>query len=278
MVNPLNAVVVSRSGGPVDTNADAVGLSRNAVIVLDGATALEPVPVTPSVYADVLSRRIAVELYDDPVRPIPDAVASAIIHTARRLDLQPGASPSSTVTVLRTTDDVVDLYVLGDSPIHYGTATTHEVLGDDRLAAVAQPQHARYVERLRAGHGYDDTHRSALVALQRAQRAARNQPGGYWIAEADPDAAYHGITRTIPHDRLTWAVLATDGAADLIDHLGHSWPAIAGFDRDQLNGLLDDIHRWETDTDPNGRDLPRAKRHDDKTVVTLTCPDSFDSR
>ncbi len=45
------------AGGPV--NADRVFCTHNAVIVLDGATAFEPVDVDPASYADTLGRMIA---------------------------------------------------------------------------------------------------------------------------------------------------------------------------------------------------------------------------
>ena len=126
------------------------------------------------------------------------------------------------------------------------------------------------MSRLRAGHGYDEQHRAALAALQCAQRHACNRPDGYWIAEADPDAADHGFTLYVPAAAITWAVLATDGAADLIDHTGHAWPDIAHADADQLAALLTQLDEWEDRTDPDGRSLPRAKRHDDKTLVAIS--------
>jgi hypothetical protein len=68
---------------------------------------------------------------------------------------------------------------------------------------------------------------------------------------------------------IEWAVLATDGAADLIEHAGHRWHRIALYGHAQLTALLARIHEWEDTSDPNGRHLPRAKRHDDKTIAAL---------
>jgi hypothetical protein len=161
--------------------------------------------------------------------------------------------------------------VLGDSPIHYGIGHRARSLGDDRLSAVATPEREHYLAQLRAGHGYGYgyAHHAALVQLQRAQQQARNVEGGYWIAETDPTAAHHALTTTVERDLIEWAVLATDGAADLIEHAGHRWHRIAQYDRLQLNALLARIHEWEDMSDPDGRHLPRAKRHDDKTIAAL---------
>jgi len=119
------------------------------------------------------------------------------------------------------------------------------------------------------GHGYGEAHRAALVQLQQAQRRARNVEGGYWIAETDPAAAHHAFTSTVERDAIGWAVLATDGAADLIEHAGHRWHRIAQYDGAQLDALLARIHEWEDTSDPDGRHLPRAKRHEDKTIAAL---------
>ncbi|WP_308283493.1 hypothetical protein [Pseudonocardia nigra] len=239
------------------------------MVVLDGASAFVPVEVDPATYAQTLGAHIAARLDDDPAARLPGIVAASIRHTAAELDLTPGRSPSSTVSILRARTSTADLYVLGDSPIHYGTASTAHVLTDERLAGIAPTESQHYTARLRAGHGYDDGHRAALATLQRAQGTARNQPGGYWTAEAEPKAAFQGITCTLGPDAITWAVLATDGAADAVDHNGQNWSTIAHYDSDQLAQLLHRLHNWEADSDPDGRKLPRAKRHDDKTLAAV---------
>lgn len=95
----------------------------------------------------------------------------------------------------------------------------------------------------------------------------RNRPNGYWIAEADPIAAEYAVTSTHHTADIPWMVLATDGAAERISAVGFSWDQVAACNSDSLNRLLERCHRWEAETDPNGRLAPRAKRHDDKTLV-----------
>lgn len=252
------------------SNADRVFVTDHAVIVLDGATAFAPVDVDPGEYADTLGATIADLLDTDSHAWIREAVAAAIDNTAAKLHLHAEASPSSTVAILRTRREVADLYVLGDSPIFYGTdSNTHE-LADERLAALPLKEREQYAGALRAGAGYGEQHRATLVALQRAQRGLRNTEVGYWIAETDPNAAAHGLTTAIPAERITWAVLATDGAADLIGYHGSpGWPEIAQYDSDALSELLALMHKWESADDPHGILLPRAKQHDDKTVAAV---------
>ena len=250
-------------------NADRVFVTEQAVVVLDGASAFVPVQVDPASYAECLGERISERLRTDPDATLPAAVAAAIRDTVAELGLTTGPFPSSTVAILRARPGAADLFVLGDSPIHYGTRQAAHLLADGRLDMVARAEGEHYTRRLRAGHGYDDGHLAAMVALQRAQRAVRNRPGGYWIAEVEPGAAFHGVTATLAPHQIGWAVLATDGAADLLDHAGHDWSAVAQRDSEQLAALLRKLDEWEATADPDGRDLPRPKRHDDKTIAAI---------
>ncbi|MBN9097016.1 MAG: hypothetical protein J0I49_02715 [Pseudonocardia sp.] len=253
------------------TNADRVFVTDQAVIVLDGASAHEPVDVDPATYAQLLGETIANQLDHSPAADLADVVGIGIRRAAVRLHLTAGAgtSPSSTVSILRARDGRADLYVLGDSPIHYGNGVQDDHLVDERMSAIAIAERDRYVSQLVAGHGYDSHHREALSALQSEQRRHRNVPDGYWIAEADPAAADHAVTMMLDSTSVAWAVLATDGAADIIDHTGPSWAEIAQYDAGRLTDLLRRLHEWEGTSDPNGRTLPRAKRHDDKTVAAI---------
>jgi hypothetical protein len=106
--------------------------------------------------------------------------------------------------------------------------------------------------------------------LQVGQRARCNILGGYWIASANPEAAEHAITLTLPVASLEWIVLATDGAADTTRHLSlDDWDAIASYDQARLSALLQRCQEWEQSADPDGRQFPRAKRHDDKAMATI---------
>lgn len=252
------------------SNADRVFVTDHAVIVLDGASAFAPVDIDPGDYANVLGEAIADQLDTDPNQDLPDVVAAAIAHASAALRLGVGPSPSSTVAILRTQADVTDLYVLGDSPIHYGLGTAENVLTDDRMATLQLSERDEYRRNLASGAGYTNAHRETLAALQDAQRAHRNVTGGYWIAATDPHAAYQALTTTVPAAHIAWAVLATDGAADVVDHHGQpTWRSIAKLSADELRVLLQRAHDWEAATDADGKLMPRAKRHDDKTIAAI---------
>ena len=89
------------------------------------------------------------------------------------------------------------------------------------------------------------------------------------VCSGDPAAADHALSRTYPAS-IAWLVLATDGAQRGLDH--HiDWTALPSESADQLRGL-DHLHRWDHDHDPDGAQLPRGNRHDDKTLVNWTTP------
>jgi hypothetical protein len=88
---------------------------------------------------------------------------------------------------------------------------------------------------------------------------------------ADPEAAMHAVILTLPvASSLDWIVLATDGAAETARHLGlDDWNAIARSDQARLSALLQHCDEWQESADPDGRQFPRAKRHDDKAIATI---------
>jgi hypothetical protein len=262
-------VSAARLPRPPD-GADRVILTPCSVIVLDGASAFGPAAVTPSAYADRLGAELASALTGRPDAPLPQVLASAISAAAVALGLPDDHGPSSTVAIARVREASADLLVLGDSYAVCRSGGSDTVLTDNRLDRLDLPQSRRYRERLAAGSGYDAAHAAILRELQAGQRARRNTPGGYWIASANPAAAAHAVTRTFPAASLEWIVLATDGTAGTAAHIGlGDWDAIARSDQARLSAMLQRCHDWEENADPDGRQLPRAKRHDDKAVAAI---------
>jgi hypothetical protein len=248
------------------SSQDRIFVADSAVIVLDGASAFVPVEVSPSTYVDTLGQLLVDGLNAGPRNPLTDVLAQAIKETVSRLDLSPGSSPSSTVAIARQHGGVVDLLVLGDTQI----ATPRGIMRDDRLSALATSERRRYQDRLGTGLGYDDEHRALLRALQEEQARFRNREGGYWIAEASARAASRAMASTFAVHEIPWCVLATDGVYRPVEHLGiDDWLRIAGLDHVAMGLLLEELDRWEAEEDPDGRALPRAKRHDDKAIVAV---------
>jgi hypothetical protein len=245
---------------------DKVFTTPNAVIMLDGASAFLPVPVTAGAYAECLGGHLRDGLTEQPARDLKELLAAAIDDCAAELSLTPGKSPSSTVTIVRQEHDALDILVLGDNFV----TLPEETITDDRTDQLNLAARRTYRDRLAAGSGYDDEHRTTLRELQIEQAKWRNREGGYWIAEAEPTAAEHALVYRRSITTAPWAVLATDGAYNTMQHLAITqWPVIAQAGSAQLAAIVHRCQRWETDTDPAGRRFPRAKVHDDKTLVAV---------
>ncbi|SUA73664.1 Uncharacterised protein [Nocardia otitidiscaviarum] len=255
---------------PAKSDDDRFMVTDNSVIVLDGATNHGVAhKISGGVYAEHLGHSIANRSNESP--SLPDIFECALRETVTALDLTSGSRnmPSSTVAMVRQrAEGLVDLFVLGDSTVVLGYHNgSQEFYSDDRLEHLGLPQSAEYRSRLQHGCGFTDQHRKLLAELQQGQRRLRNRPGGYWIASTDPEAARHAVTTTLPAADLAWFAIATDGVTDLLEPLEIRWQDIARMDSAELAGLLERLHRWETEVDPEGRTVPRAKQHDDKTVV-----------
>lgn len=266
------AVIVrgaSQPGGE-PPGQDRWAATEHGVIVLDGATAFDPEAPPADRYVDELLDVLTSTL-DSPVE-LWVILRDAISVVTYRLGLEPGGAPSSTVVLLREAGHRIEVAVLGDSTAMIGFRDGHvERLTDNRIEQIAQGERYEYRARLARGSGYDETHHALLARVQQAERSARNREDGYYIAEADIRAAREATIRDFPRSDVAWCVLATDGAQRALDHHGIDWTRLRHQGDDDLARLLDGFQRWEADQDSDGVKLSRAKRHDDKTLVTCTC-------
>lgn len=250
-------------------NQDRFLVGDGFVAVLDGATSVAgDRSHDPGWYAEQLAQAISETVPGGG--PLASAVSKAIGIVRDVHGLTAETAPTSTVALARWSDDAVEVYVLGDSfVVVLGTDGTETVHTDDRLDTVGVSERAAYRAHLAEGHGYGAEHRELLLALQDQQARRRNQPGGYWIAGAEPEAAAHGITTVTERSGVTALLLASDGV-DPGRHPGATtWRDLADEARSYGPApVLQDIHDAEA-ADPDGARWPRAKRHDDKTLVLV---------
>jgi hypothetical protein len=239
---------VGADGNPRPTE-DYVAVLGNAVLLLDGATSTNPNLPPGGWYANLLVTRLSAELTAAPGADLGDVLAKAIADVAAAHDLTPGNAPSSTVSIVRWTEDRVDGLVLADSPIVAFEHTYPDVLADDRLVSL------RNNGMLRTGADV---------------RSRRNADGGFWVAEADPAAAGQAIRRSWPRESVTAMLLASDGVSVGVDeyHL-FDWPQALKMARERGTQAVLDAVRTAEKQDPDGERWPRAKRHDDQALVLL---------
>lgn len=277
MATAMNPMIITAEAAGVGIDGaerpteDRIVVLDNAVILLDGATALEPRTHTAAWYVDHLSTELATHLHDAPTTDLRDLLAQAIAALAETHGLTPGTSPSSTVAILRWSERTVDALVLADSPIIAFTPGP-DVLADDRIATLPR-RPGGYRARLAHGNGFDPDHVAALRAAGARTGRLRNVPGGFWVAEADPAAAHQARTRSWPRADVHAVLMATDGVSCGVDDYELlTWPDV--LDLATTHGpqaVLDQVRTAERD-DPAGRRWPRPKRHDDQALALIRFP------
>ena len=101
------------------------------------------------------------------------------------------------------------------------------------------------------------------------QRERMNRTHGYWAAAADPDAAYHAVTGTLPlrgPGALRRAALLSDGASCAVEQFGlFDWAGLLDVTAvEGPEGLIGRVRAAERDHPDR---LRRHKRTDDASVV-----------
>jgi hypothetical protein len=254
-------------------NEDVVFRFGSLVGVLDGATVPEDFDTGcvhgPAWYARHLAARIGLAAAARPAATLVSSLAAAILAVRADhggdCDLDHPGTPSSTVCLLRAGGDQLDYLVLCDSPLVLDAGGRVSVISDDRLDT-AMAELRRTAATVPAGEADRATRFRHAVAVQRERM---NRTHGYWVAAADPDAAYHGLTGTLPlrgPEAVRRAALLSDGASCAVEQFGlFDWAGLLDLvsteGPDALIGRVRDAERDHADR------LRRYKRSDDASVV-----------
>lgn len=256
---PMRLRAASRPAAHKSYSEDLFGTAGHLTWVIDGATNPDGDPRDTIAYTRTLActlGQLAAE-----TSSLRDMLAKAITAAARSAvrACDSAALPSAAIGIMRHhPDGTGEAILLGDITLTYQPAGTSEPvsISDDRLNSIATIERDRFIAATtdQSVSSAQRLHlRRKLVA---AERACRNQPGGYWIASADPAAAAHALSFTLPPG--TPALLRSDGA----DPAGHTDPARLLSDT-SLNPaeLLADIHASQ---------LAAGQITEDATIVCMT--------
>jgi hypothetical protein len=251
----VNACAATEPGSDVP-NEDWYGCLPNAVVVLDGVT------VRPGIESGCVHgtpwyvRQLGLALISGLCerRPPADVLARSIAMVAAlhagTCDLDTIGAPSAAVGMLRAAGGLLEWLVLADVSIAIETADGDiRVISDNRVAESVtglDSRSARLGERIGA-----------------ARAANRNRAGGYWVAAADPAAAWHAVTGSAPLADTRRVVVATDGAARMVDLFGGTWRR--AFDIGPA-GVIRQVRSMERRDEACER-WPRMKAADDATAV-----------
>ncbi|KWV32280.1 protein phosphatase 2C domain-containing protein [Micromonospora rifamycinica] len=265
----MRVCAASEAGDPTVPNEDWALAGENLIVVLDGATARTGTGCEHGVtwYAAKLGSALA-GLAVDRDTHLVDALAQGIRAVADQhrhpCDLDHPGTPSAATAVLRPRDGSLEFLVLGDVTVVIDTADGIRVVTDDRVDRTARAEREE-ADRHPFGSA---AKRAALLRMKHAELAARNRPGGYWVAAADPDAASHAITGEVPLDSVRRLAVLTDGAARLVALFGLlDWADVLDIlDKEGPVALIHRVRVVEA-ADPACLRWTRNKSSDDATAV-----------
>ncbi|MGB9280701.1 MAG: protein phosphatase 2C domain-containing protein [Pseudonocardiaceae bacterium] len=266
----MHAEIATAAGRVGQPNEDWVGATPTAVVVLDGLTA--PLDLDSGCnhgvpwYVGRLGSALLARVADGAVG-LKSCLASAIEDVAalhnRTCDLTSPGTPQSTVAVVRVRGRELEWLVLADSVIVLDFDGELRVISDDRVEGAAQAQRD---EALCSRVGSTE-HDQGVSRLVQTQRGLRNQPGGYWVAAADPAAASESLTGVAHLSTVRSVALLSDGAARLVEFGLARWEQVlTTLTGDGPHALIEEVRRVEA-TDLRGERWPRYKASDDATAV-----------
>ncbi|GAB3160199.1 protein phosphatase 2C domain-containing protein [Micromonospora sonneratiae] len=220
-------VTMTSAARPGRANEDFTGALPAAAVLIDGAG----IPGTESIcrhgvawYASRLGGSLLGLLALARDRSLSVLLAEAIEQVTDdhrdTCDVGNPISPSATVAILRLSGGLVEYLVLGDSVVVLDRADAAPLVVSDPREVVI----SRSYESLLKGvaEGSDEYHR-----ILRDLRANRNQPGGFWLAKDDPQAADEALTGSCPVSELTGAALLSNGASRIVDRFQLAdWPGV----------------------------------------------------
>ncbi|WP_433302296.1 protein phosphatase 2C domain-containing protein [Actinoplanes sp. CA-030573] len=270
----MNPVVVSEPGDPAVPNEDWAAASRDTIVVLDGATARIDTGCRHGVawYVAKLGVALMSAVAERPELSLQEALADSIRQVAGmhpECDLRHPGTPSAGVAIVRLQGDFLEYLVLADTVIVIQTERGIRVFTDDRVSNVARNERAAAT----ALPLDSNERKAALGEMKRREQDARNRPGGFWVAAADPEAAKHAIVGSLAMQDTTAIAVLTDGAARCVTPFALiTWGDVLRIlDTDGPAELISQVRKIES-SDPEAERWRRSKRSDDATVAYATLP------
>jgi hypothetical protein len=262
----MRVLITTEPGTPGADNEDFAAACPDAVVLLDGASApagLESGCIhSVAWYARTLGGLLLAAISDHRVSLV-EALAACIdrvngLHSGT-CDLDHPGTPSATVSAVRAVGDQLEYLVLSDSVlIIEHTDQPALIITDDRLVGASLKL---------AGY---PTPEPGTEFLTRVRRLAdfRNKPGGFWVANTNPDAARQALVGSVPSAGVSTVVQLSDGASRVVDrfHL-LTWPEALTILHKQGPQALISRTRDAENSDPDCARWPRSKASDDATVV-----------
>lgn len=258
----------SSPGDPTTPSEDWFSVTPDLIVVLDGATVRTDtgckhgLPWYVHQLGTVLIHYAASDL---PLQTILKwAITSVAQQHRRTCDLNHPGTPSAAVGIIRNWNGMQQRLVLGDITVVTETDTDLWAVSDSRVSRTAA------IQRAEADlHPLGSPEKARAIAeMKPLELAARNKPGGYYIAAADPSAAQEALYSEVPLEDIRRFAVLSDGAARYVDLFGlSSWREALAFLELCGPEKFIEMVRMAEQGDPLGIQYPRNKGGDDATAV-----------
>ena len=220
----MQVTIAAEPGSPGRANEDSTATGPDIFVLLDGATARTETGCVHGVswFAGRLAEGIKERARLGPA----GALAAAISRTADlhrdTCDLSHPGTPSAAVAIIQVTGRIMRYLVLGDVTVVIDSVDGIRVVSDQRVSRTAAAERAA-ADAIPAG---DPEKAAALVRMKHVELAARNVPGGFWVATTDPAAAEHALTGEVPVSAVRQVAVLSDGAARAVEFGLSDWPDV----------------------------------------------------
>lgn len=264
----MQVTTATEPGSPSRANEDSTASGPDIFVLLDGATARTGTGCIHGV--SWFAGHLAEGIKDHAPLGPAGALAAAISRTADlhrdTCDLSHPGTPSAAVAIVQVTGSTMRYLVLGDVTVVIDSTDGMQVVSDQRVSQTAAAERAA----ADAMHASDPEKAAALVRMKHAELAARNVPGGFWVATTDPAAAEHALTGEIPVSEVRRVAVLSDGAARAVEFGLYDWPDVLDLLRDAGPDALIRQVRGAEASDPDATRWPRNKISDDATAAYCT--------
>jgi hypothetical protein len=278
----VHVIGLSEPGSTQVPNQDAWGHTDDAVWVIDGATNLDKLAVSPcgddgEWIASALNDFL-LEVNWSEYESIADVVREAIATLGRQymtwLDLatnKPTTRPSAAVAIVRRVgNSTLEYFVLGDCSVTIlnPIAKTEQYFTNEDIMALDAVAISELAGLMQSGLSFAEARQGISETLTK-NRNLMNTPGGYWIVSLDPEAPKHATQGTIDNAEDLEIMLASDGFSrlwDLFEMGEQGWESYTRAKTDGLYRTLDRLRQTEL-ADADMHKHPRFKMSDDASVA-----------
>lgn len=259
-------------------NEDSVFYDGKLLIVMDAATSLDNLHLTPAVSdgcwfsentVSMLSRLLA-----DSAVSIKDSLRTTASVLKKQLDAygynnDAEAYPSGSVMIARIQGSTVELFTVGDctAVIAFNDARPEKVIHDDSVTKLDNAVIAALLHKQRKSGKSIIELLPEVNSLLLANRKLRNSTNGYWIFDPVGMGIEHGTSLTFNSSEIKAIALMSDGFARISSmKKTHEGAVLDLLKNTPADVLTDDLFEL-LDRDSHFNKYPRFKARDDTSVI-----------